>query len=81
MKLQITVKPNSRKPGVEKLPDGTYRVAVNAPPQEGRANEEVIEALADHFGVRKSDVRIVLGASGKKKVVEIDRVFVNPDKS
>jgi uncharacterized protein len=73
MKLQITVKPNSRKPGVEKLPDGSYRVAVNAPPREGRANEEVIEALADFFGVRKSCVRIVLGSSGKKKVVEIVR--------
>jgi len=72
MKLQITVKPNSRKPGVKKLPDGTYRVAVNAPPREGQANEAVIEALAEYFGVREADVRIVLGASGKKKVVEIE---------
>jgi uncharacterized protein (TIGR00251 family) len=56
---------------VEKLPDGTYRVAVNAPPREGRANDEVIEALADHFGVRKADIRIVRGAFGRKKVVEI----------
>jgi uncharacterized protein (TIGR00251 family) len=72
MKFQITVKPNSRKPGVEKLPDGTYRVSVNAPPREGQANEAVIEALAKFFGVRKAAVRIVLGASGKKKVVEIE---------
>jgi hypothetical protein len=34
MKLQITVKPNSRKPGVEKISDGSYRVAVNDPPRE-----------------------------------------------
>lgn len=46
MKLQITVKPNSRKPGVEKLPDGNFRVAVSAPPWEGRANEEVKEAYS-----------------------------------
>lgn len=71
MKIEITVKSNSRKPGVEKLPDGTYRVSVNAPPREGRANEEVIVALADFFGVKKSGIRIVLGTSGKKKVVEI----------
>ena len=71
MKIKISVKPNSRNGGVEKLPDGTYRVAVNAPPREGRANEELIAALADFFGVRKSDVRILLGTSGKKKLVQI----------
>jgi uncharacterized protein YggU (UPF0235/DUF167 family) len=66
MKLQITVKTQLPKAGVEKLPDGTYRVAVNAPPREGQANEAVIEALAEFFGVRKADVRIVLGASGRR---------------
>ena len=71
MKLQIAVKPNARRAGVEKLADGTYRVSVNAPPREGRANEAVIEALADFFGVPKSSIRIVMGVSGRKKVVEI----------
>lgn len=72
MRIEITVKPNSRRPGVEKLPDGTYRVAVNAPPREGRANEAVIEALAGYFDVPKSSIRIRMGSSGRKKVVEID---------
>ncbi|HSA58623.1 MAG TPA: DUF167 domain-containing protein [bacterium] len=72
MRIEITVKPGSRRPGVEKLPDGTYRVAVNAPPREGRANEAVIEALAGYFDVPKSSIRIRMGSSGRKKVVEID---------
>ena len=71
MKITVLVKPNSRKPSVEKLPTGEYRVAVNAPPQEGRANEAVIRALAEHFRIAPSKVTIAHGHTGKKKVVEI----------
>lgn len=53
------------------LPDGSYRVSVAAPPHEGRANEAVIELLSDHFHVPKSTIRIVMGGTGRKKLLEI----------
>ncbi|QQR81350.1 MAG: DUF167 domain-containing protein [Deltaproteobacteria bacterium] len=71
MKLDITVKPNSKRPGVEQLSDGSYRVSVNAPPIDGRANEAVIEILAKYFSVSKSSIHILRGGLGRKKVVEI----------
>lgn len=71
MKLEIHVKPNARRESVEKQPDGTYKVALNAPPVEGRANERLIELLAEHFKVPKSSVTILRGQSGRKKLVEI----------
>lgn len=71
MRVDVVVKPNSKKPGIEKLPSGAYRVAVKAPAIEGRANEAVIAVLADHFGVPKSAIAIVRGLKGKKKVVEV----------
>ena len=73
MKISITVKTNSKRPGIERMSDGSYRVSVNAPPIEGKANEAVIDALADCFSVRKSAVRIVKGLRGKKKVIEVVR--------
>jgi uncharacterized protein (TIGR00251 family) len=72
LKIQIVVKPGSRRAGVEKLESGEYRVAVSAPAREGRANEAVREALAEHFNCAKSRVRIVGGALSRKKRVEID---------
>ena len=42
MKIQVVVKPNSRAPCVERLPTGEYRVAVNAPAAEGKANAAVV---------------------------------------
>ncbi|MDO8527675.1 MAG: DUF167 domain-containing protein [Deltaproteobacteria bacterium] len=71
MKISITVKPNAKNPGVEKRPDGSYKVSVKSPPTEGKANAEVIKVLAEYFRVPKSDIEIVRGASGKKKWVEI----------
>jgi uncharacterized protein (TIGR00251 family) len=72
MKIVVTVKPNSRKEEVVSTSEGVYTVRVNAPPVEGKANERVVELLARHFGVPKSRVTIARGASGRKKLVEID---------
>lgn len=71
MRFSITVKANARQSGVTKCADGSYRVSVKAPPVNGRANEEVVTVLAEYFSVPKSSVRIVSGASGKRKWVEI----------
>ena len=56
---------------MEQAADGSLRVFVKAPPQEGRANEAVIETLAAHFRVPKSRVAIVGGYKSKTKIVEI----------
>lgn len=71
MKISITVKPNSKREEVVPEGEGGFLVRVSAPPAEGKANERVVELLARHFGVPKSRVTIVRGASGRRKVVEI----------
>lgn len=71
MKISVTVKPNSRKEGIEKQDDGSYIVRANAPATEGRANERVIELLAKHFGVSKSRIDLNSGARSKKKIFSI----------
>jgi uncharacterized protein len=46
-------------------------VGIKAMPMKGKANEELIKKLADHFGVPSSSVLIVSGMRSKDKVVEI----------
>jgi len=72
VRLTVLVVPRARGTRVEPQDDGTLRVAVTAPPHEGRANAALVEALADHFGVPRSRVRIVRGHGNRRKVVEID---------
>ncbi len=47
-------------------------VRVIAPALDGRANEAVVEALADAFGVRSRAVNLVSGARSRHKLVEVD---------
>jgi uncharacterized protein YggU (UPF0235/DUF167 family) len=46
-------------------------VAVHAQPVDGQANDAVIDSLAAALGIRRSDIRIVAGHSGRTKIVEI----------
>lgn len=71
MKIAVTVVPRARTTRVEPLADGGLRVRVAAPPHAGQANAAVIEALAAHYRVPKSRVRIVSGGAGRRKLVEI----------
>lgn len=74
MRITVTVVPRARRTYVEPLQDGGLRVAVTAAPQEGQANAAVIAALAVHFHIPRSRVRIVHGERSRKKVVEITTV-------
>lgn len=71
MIIQVRVATNSDKPGVEKIGDTEYKVRVHAKPVDGKANADVVEALADFFGVSKSRVRIVAGKTSKRKTVDV----------
>ena len=48
-----------------------YVVRTKAEPVEGRANKSIILLLAEHFGVSRSQVMLVSGATSKQKVFDI----------
>jgi uncharacterized protein (TIGR00251 family) len=70
--LRIQVKPNSRDEELTALDDGSFVARVKSPPVDGKANTAVIALLAKHFRVRKSQVTIKSGASGRMKLIQID---------
>ena len=72
MKIWVTVKPQARREEVKNIADGEYSVSVRAPAREGRANESVIELLAEYFSIPKSAVKIIRGQTARRKLVEIE---------
>jgi uncharacterized protein (TIGR00251 family) len=70
MKIQVKVKPSSRIEEVSQESD-SFTVKVKEAPKEGKANRAVIKLLAEHFGIPKSQVRIISGFKSKNKVVEV----------
>jgi uncharacterized protein YggU (UPF0235/DUF167 family) len=71
--LQVKVKPNARASTLEQAGDGTWIAQLKAAPIDGKANEELISLIAGHFGCRKSAVSIKSGASGRMKLVRVER--------
>ena len=70
--LNIKVQPRARKPGIEKVSSGEYKIRVSAPPSKGEANKEVIKTLASHFGLPPSCVKIVRGQKSRRKLVLLE---------
>lgn len=74
MLIQIKVIPRSSKNQIIKQPDGSLRIKLTAAPVNGKANNALIELLAEHFDVSKSKIKIVRGQTSKTKRVEISNV-------
>jgi uncharacterized protein YggU (UPF0235/DUF167 family) len=72
MRIAIRVRPGSARPGVGGEYDGALIVRVSARAVDGKATEAALAAAADSFGVRRSAVRLVSGASSRTKIVDID---------
>jgi uncharacterized protein (TIGR00251 family) len=69
--IEVLVKPNSARAGIEQASDGRYIARVKAAPVDGKANDELIALIAAHFGLRKAQVSIRHGGSGRRKVVAL----------
>ena len=73
MKISVRVKANAKEERVEKIGDADFLVAVKAKPIEGEANYAVVNALADYFGVSKSQVVLVRGQTSRQKIFSIEK--------
>jgi hypothetical protein len=76
VRVRLKVTPKARRAGIGGLldePDGgkAIKVAVTAAPEDGKANAAVIALLAKEWGVAKSAISVVSGATDRRKLVEI----------
>lgn len=71
-RLVVSVKPKSKKEGLEVGPDGGVLVRVSAPPVEGKANERIVEVFSAALGVSRSAVRLVRGETARHKELEVE---------
>jgi hypothetical protein len=78
----VRAAPRAKRNAVAGLTGDALKICVTAPPEDGRANEALIEVLADWLGVKRRQVEIISGQSNRNKVVRItgitpDQVLAN----
>ena len=71
MKINVKAKPNSKIEKIEKIDDNNFVVSVKEPPEKGKANEAIRNALAVYFKTGSSCVKIISGYSSRNKIIEI----------
>ena len=71
-RITLHIAPRAKATEIAGLHGDAVRVRVAAPPADGAANTELLRFLAERLGVPKARVRIVSGALGRRKVIEIE---------
>ena len=70
--LNVRAQPRSSKAGLDGVVGDAVKVRIRSAPVDGKANKELVETLADAFGIAKSRVVIKGGETSKTK-----RVFLS----
>ena len=68
MIINIKVKPSSGKQEIKELSNNQYTVNLKSPPEDNKANLELIKLLKKHF---KKDIKIIKGKKSRNKIIEI----------
>lgn len=75
IRIAVRVQPGARRNALlQRLASGEWKLAVSAPPEDGRANEAVVELLATLLGVKRRQLAVARGTSSRSKVIEVEGV-------
>ena len=73
--LAVHAQPSAKKTAITGIygegPTAQLKIAVQAPPLEGRANEALVAFLARHFGIARSAVELISGELSRSKVFSL----------
>ena len=77
--LRIKVTPNAPKTELQEISkdniDGrdviTYKIRLNAQPEKGKANQELIRFLSDHINLPPNSFTIISGKADRLKLIKV----------
>lgn len=67
----VRVQPRARQSAVVGEHDSALKIALNAPPLDGRANAALLQFLAEVLGIWRSRISILTGEQSRQKVVRV----------
>jgi len=69
--IHVKVIPNSKKERIS-IQNGTFKIYVTSPPENNKANTEMLRMLARYLGKKPSELRIIKGRTRKEKIIEYE---------
>lgn len=66
--IKVKVHAGEKKNRLEQKSSDTFEIWVKAPAEQGRANEAVRAALAEHLGLPENKLSLIKGATSPSKI-------------
>jgi uncharacterized protein len=73
-RVRLRVSPGARRSELVGRHGDGWKVRVTAPPEDGRANEAVLDLLAECLDLPRRSLSIVSGHTAREKVVQLDGI-------
>lgn len=74
VRVAVYIQPRAKRTEVAGRHGSDLKIRIAAPPVDQAANEALLAFVAQRLGVRLRDVRLIAGATSRRKVLEIERV-------
>jgi hypothetical protein len=69
--IDILVQPRASRPKIGPVHGDRVKVAVTAPPVDGKANAAVIDAMARFLAIPRQQIEVVSGTGSRRKTVRV----------
>lgn len=74
MIFQVKITPNAHKNEIVGRKEGILNIRIKSVPEKGRANEELVDFLAECLDIAKSKIEIVSGHTSRLKKIRIEGI-------
>jgi len=72
--IALKITPKSKKDAVLGLYGTSLKIALQAPPEKGKANQALISFLAQQLYIQKHQMTLLKGDTASKKIIKIERL-------
>jgi len=69
--IKVKVIPNSKINKLIEQSDGSYKIKLQAPAIEGKANKALVSFLSEHFKIAKNKIIIISGEKSREKSIKL----------
>lgn len=72
--LKVAARPGASRSAIQGVQGDALKVAIQAPPEKGKANKALTTFLAKSLGLRRAQVTLVGGATSRDKTLRFEGV-------
>ncbi|UOD50946.1 DUF167 domain-containing protein [Orrella daihaiensis] len=72
--LRLRIQPGAKRSCVLGVLSDQLKVAVHAPPVDGKANEALLKWLVDTLGLKRNQIELVSGQTSRDKRVRLENI-------